>query len=1143
MASEIGGWLLSLDMGKYVDAFDDNEITMEDLPELTDADLKELGVAAMGHRKAIMRNAAKAVAAAVVAATADTAPTQATDRSLTEAENIPAPSEAAAVPAAPAQSNSAERRQLTVMFADLVGSTELAGRLDPEDMREAITLYQQSVAREVTKIEGNVAKYMGDGVLCYFGWPQAHEDDPERAARAALGIIDALRHATAPNGEKLEARIGIATGLVVVGDLVGEGSSQEDAVIGETPNLAARLQGEAEPGQVVVSDTTRQLLSQSLEVEHLGQKTLKGISRPVDAYAVLGEHEKSGVLHGAHLASATHLVGRDTEIALLMDRWGHCIDSEGQVFVLSGEAGIGKSQVSSGLISNLSDQPHQILHFQCSPYYASTTFYPVIGYLERAAQFSRNDPADVLLDKLESLLAPIFAGDVSITALFAAMLSLPLERYPAIKLEPLKQREETIAAFVELVSRQAKQTPLLFLFEDAHWCDATSLELLTQLVQRVDELPVLVLVTHRPEFQSPWPNSGHVTQYNLNRLPKRHSAAIIDGVTGGKKLPDQIVEQILSKTDGIPLFVEELTRTVLDAGFLIEQDNSYVLDGPLPPFAIPSSLQDSLMARLDRLSPLKDVAQTGACIGREFTFELLASVSPQADADLRQALDQLVFNELIVVRGTPPEATYTFKHALVQDAAYSSLLKGRRQQLHAAIAKALQEKFPVQVEQQPELAAQHLAAAGLAEQAAPHWLAAGLLAISKSANEEAVNDLSRGLECLASLPESAERDEQELLMRAMLGVAQFTARGYGAPELGDNYSNALNLARRVGETPYKSPAMFGVWAYHTMTVDHAGATQVAAEALQQAEDSGLPHEMTAALAAAATSSIFKGEAKLGVKYSEASWANYDKATHGDLVALYGQDVGLWCADFGSWAVWLDGRSEESDRRYGEANRLAEELGHPLSLASGLVHASLLYSMAGNVERTMDYADKTIAVCEEVGIPARLVEAFVMKGWALAENGDIDEGIELTQSGMDGWRGAGAEIARPWWLALQSQQYSRKGDHKTALSCLDDALATVAKSGENIWLPELHRLRGEQLLSQDAGQVDAAAAQFQTAMEIANRQVSKFWELRAATSLGRLMNDAGEVEQATALIKPLHDWFNQSGEGSGTYDLQNAQQFL
>ena len=1130
MASEIGQWLSTCGMQQYIDAFEENDITLLDLPDLSDADLKDLGVASMGHRKAILRSAK---------AHQNTQ----TDVASTVTKEISPSSEPVVSPVSsdPAyQSGAAERRQLTVMFADLVGSTEMAGKLDPEDMRDAITLYQECVTRHVNGIEGNVAKYMGDGVLCYFGWPQAHEDDPERAARAALNIIADLESAFASNGERLEARIGIATGLVVVGDLIGEGASQEEAVIGETPNLAARLQGVAEPGQVVVSDTTRHLLSHSLEVEHLGQKDLKGISRPVDAYAILGEHEAS-IIAGANLsASSTPLIGRETEISLLMDRWSNAVEGEGQVFVLSGEPGIGKSQISATLVNNLEGQPHKILQFQCSPYYANTTFYPVIGYLERSANFSRKDSETVKLDKLEALIRTVFEDTTPFDALFAAMLSLPLDRYPAIGLEPLKQREKTIDAFVDFVAGQSRQTPLLFLFEDAHSCDASTLDVLTALVQRVAELPIFQLITHRPAFEPPWQSFGHVTQYNLNRLAKRHSVSIIEGITGGKQLPSQIVDQILEKTDGIPLFVEELTRTVLDAGFLVEKEDAYILEGPLPPFAIPSSLQDSLMAKLDRLSPLKEVAQIGASIGREFTFELLACVSPQTDRDLQKSLQELTLNEIILARGTPPDATYTFKHALVQDAAYSSLLKSRRQQLHAKIANALTEEFAAQVELQPELAALHFSAAGLVAEAVPHWLSAGLIAISKSANEEAINHFTNGLDCLSATSESAARDEQELLLRAMLGVAQFTARGYASPELGENYENALSLAGRIGDTPYKSPALFGVWAYHLMRVNHAKATEVYSEAIEQARKTGVPHEMTAALAAATTSSIFKGQAQLGIDYSEASWSAYDKATHGDLVALYGQDVGLWCADFGSWAVWLDGRSDEADRRYGEANRLAEELGHPLSLASGLVHASLLYSMAGDVDRTLEYADKTIVVCEDVGIPARLVEALIMKGWALSQNGHIEDGIALTQQGMDGWRGAGAEIARPWWLALQSQQFSIKGDYESAQGCLDEALSTVERSGENLWLPELHRLKGQLLLDIDATQTSEAEAHFQLAMSTANQQVSKFWELRAATSLGALMNERGNREQALTMIQPLYDGFT---EGAETLDLRNARQVL
>lgn len=1125
MATKITNWLSSLELDQYATSFEENDITTEDLTDLTDGDLKELGVASMGHRKKILRMALQQNASEPPIEVENPEPTQ------TETQNPDTKTSG---------SGSAERRQLTVMFADLVGSTEMAGRMDPEDMREAITLYQECVTRHVLEIEGYVAKYMGDGVLCYFGWPQAHEDDAERAARAALSIIEDLATHSAPNGENLAARIGIATGLVVVGDIVGQGAAQEEAVVGETPNLAARLQGMAEPGQIVVSDTTQNLLSRALDVQHLGKHELKGISRAVDAYSIVGEHHSADVATAGNGADASRLIGRATEISLLMDRWTQSTEGEGQVFLLCGEPGIGKSQIVASLLSNLAEQQHKILQFQCSPYYASSAFYPVIGYLERSAGFARDDDAARKLDKLETLLKTVFDDPVPVAALFASMLSLPTDRYPAIGLEPVKQREQSIVAFADFVTMQARETPLLFLFEDAHWCDATSLEILSVLIQRVENSRILQLITYRPEFEPPWQNIGHITHYNLNRLAKRHSRSIIEALAGGKSLPEQIVSQILEKTDGIPLFVEELTRTVLESDFLIENDDAYLLEGPLPPFAVPSSLQDSLMARLDRLSPLKDVAQTSACIGREFSLELLAYVSPQSKTELQEALKELVFNELIVARSTSTDPSYTFKHALVQDAAYSSLLKSRRQQLHANIANALQENFASQMELQPELMAQHLTAAGMMADAVPHWLSAGLIAISKSANEEAITHLTNGLNCLKVTEENSERDKQELLLRAMLGVAQFTARGYGSVELGENYENALTLALRVGDTPYKSPAMFGVWAYHLMRVNHAKASEVFTEAIEQARETGIPHEMTAALAAATTSSIFQGDAQACINYSESSWKLYDTSTHSDLVALFGQDVGLWCADFGSWGVWLDGRSEEADRRYGEANRLARELGHPLSLASGLVHASLLYSMAGDVERTLEYADETIGVCEEVGIPARLVEAYVMKGWALTKNGDVDEGIALTQRGMDGWRGAGAEIARPWWLALQAEQYRIKGDLGAAVAVVDEALSIIEVSGENLWLPELMRLRANFLLDVDANQTNEAKALLVRAVSTAERQTSKFWELRAATSLCGLMVDAKEGEKARQMLKPLLDGFS---EGHETFDLRNARQML
>ncbi|GAB5439481.1 adenylate/guanylate cyclase domain-containing protein [Falsiruegeria mediterranea] len=1135
MATEIRIWLESMNLGQYADAFEENYVELADLPELSEDDLKELGMAAMGHRKGLIR--AVAADRTDVASTSDQVP-EAVQTQSAQSLGSRAPEPAKSQPGN--QSHSAERRQLTVMFADLVGSTDLASRLDPEDVRDAITLYQKAITDVTNKFGGHVAKYMGDGVLCYFGWPRANEDDAERAARAGLEMVTALAPLTAPNGEPLVARIGIATGLVVVGDLVGEGGAQEEAVVGETPNLAARLQGIAAPGQVVISGTTQKLLSNSLDVEHIGSHDLKGISDPVDVYAVHGEHSAGADSSLKDTGPTNRMIGRDNEVSLLMDRWTRAVDGEGQVFLLSGEPGIGKSQIGAGLQQELAKQGADTLTLQCSPYYSSSPFYPVIGCFERIAGFDRDDSAEKKLDKLEALLLPVLGDDARAVTLLAAMLTLPLDRFPPLGLEPLRQKELTIAAIVDFFAATSTSSASLVRFEDAHWCDATTLEMLTALVQRAETIPVLMLITYRPEFQPPWLSYGNVTVFTLNRLGRRDSLSIIAEVTGSRSLPDEIVAQILAKTDGIPLFVEELTKTILEAGFLTETEHAFVLEGPLPPLAIPSTLQDSLMARLDRLSPVKEVAQIGACIGREFPYDLLASVSPLRASELRESLVQLAESELIFARGTPPEATYTFKHALVQDAAYSSVLRSRRQQLHAKIAQVLERDFAALLETEPELAAQHYTKAGLMADAVPFWLAAGRVAIGKFANEEALNHLNAGLECLLIQSQDGPRDEQELVLRATLGVAQFTARGYGAPELGENYENALSIARRIHGTPFRSPALFGVWAYHLMRVDHSRAAGVYSESLQLAQNSGVAHEMNAALAAATTSSVFMGQPQKSLDYADASWTAYDVKSHGELVALYGQDTGLWCADFGSWAAWLLGYADVADRRYAKANQTAKELGHPLSLASGLVHASLLYSMAGDVKRTLDYADQTIEVCEEVGIPARLVEAYIMKGWALSEMGQIDEGIALTSQGMAGWRGAGAEIARPWWLALQAQQYRRKGDNNAAIASLDEGLETVKRTGENVWASELNRLRGQILLEIDPTDTTMAETHFQTAMEIAQRQPAKYWELRAANSLGHLWADRGENQRSLETVRPIYDWFT---EGADSVDLRNARDLI
>jgi class 3 adenylate cyclase len=720
---DIAEWLRGLGLERYTQAFQDAEVTTEVLAELTEADLRELGLP-LGPRKIVL----KAIEALADPPTTDLLPEEAREEvgSKTVASSV-----------------EAGRRQLTVMFVDLVGSTALSSRLDPEEMGELIRNYQNTVAGEITRFEGHIAKFLGDGVLAYFGWPRAHEDEAERAARAGLSLTAAVAALAAPGGGALAARVGIATGLVVVGHLVGEEEARERAVVGETPNLAARLQGVAEPGRVVVAEATRRLLGDLFAYRDLGALRLKGFAEPVRVWSILGEGAAESRFDARH-ASTTALVGRDQELALLLDRWERAKDSEGQVVLLAGEPGIGKSRLVHALRERLGSEPRTPLRHYCSPYHTNSAFYPVIGLLERAAGLQRGEPSERQLDKLETMLALAVENVQESAPLLADLLAIPTgERYRPLALSPQHKKERIFQALLDQVAGLASRQPVLALYEDVHWIDPTTLELLGRVVDRVQRLPVLAVITFRPEFAPPWTGHGHVTTLSLSRLGRRQGAAVVERVTGGKRLPDEVLEQILAKTDGVPLFVEELTKTVLESGLLEDTGECYELTGPLPPLAIPATLQDSLMARLDRLAPVKELAQMAACIGREFSHELLAAVASLGENALGDALAQLLAAELIFRRGAPPKVGYSFKHALVQDVAHESLLKSRRQQIHARIAAVLEEGFPTVAETEPETLAQHLTEAGLADRAVGYWLRAGRNAAERSANLEAISHLER----------------------------------------------------------------------------------------------------------------------------------------------------------------------------------------------------------------------------------------------------------------------------------------------------------------------------------------------------------------------------------------------------------------
>ena len=776
---DIGGWLRSLGLEKYEAAFRENEIDETVLPTVTAEDLKDLGVDIVGHRRKLLN--------AIAALQTDAAAKQRVTESPSKIETL--------------SQDAAERRQVTVMFSDLVGSTALSARMDPEDLREVISAYQKCVAETVRRFDGFVAKYLGDGVLVYFGYPQAHEDDAERAVRAGLELIEAV--GALKLSVRLQTRVGIATGLVVVGDLIGTGSAQEQAVVGETPNLAARLQGIAEPNTVVIAEDTRRLLGNLFELEDLGRRDLKGVAGPVRAWAPLRPASVESRFEAFHRSGLTDLVGREEELELLLRRWSKTKNAEGHVVLLSGEAGIGKSRLTAALMERLEGEPHTRLRYFCSPQRTDSALYPIIGQMERAAGFAHGDTAQVKLDKLDALFARTSTSSQD-AALFVEMLSMPDDgRYPALNMDPQQRRQKTLEALTAQVEAWSRQSPLLMIFEDAHWTDPTSLETFGRVVDRVRSLPVLLIVTFRPEFEPPWIGRPYVTALTINRLAQRDIEAIIDRVVGNKFIPARVRRDIIERTDGIPLFVEEMTKAMLEAE---SEGDARKTGDAVPPraLAVPASLQASLMARLDRLGPAKEVAQIGAAIGREFSHALLAAVTHKAEVELLSALDRLMAAGLLFRQGAPPHATYLFKHALVRDAAYGTLLRDPRHALHASIAETLKNQAAEIAQSQPELLAHHFTQAGMTEAAIEWWGTAGRRSLARSALLEGLKHLQRALDQVATLPATlALRREEIKLELAFANALALTGDFVDGKE---HYDRALAIYDPAQHRPLTTPS-------------------------------------------------------------------------------------------------------------------------------------------------------------------------------------------------------------------------------------------------------------------------------------------------------------------------------------------------
>jgi class 3 adenylate cyclase/tetratricopeptide (TPR) repeat protein len=1110
---DLEGWLRSLDLEQYEAAFRENDIDISVVSQLSDQDLKELGVS-LGHRRKMLAAIAEL------------------SRAPGTIEKTPAPSEEPA--------KDAERRQLTVMFCDLVGSTALSGKLDPEDMREIVGAYHHCSANLITKAGGFVAKYMGDGVLAYFGYPQAHEHDAERAVRAGLALVEDVPKVTTAARVPLQVRVGIATGLVVVGDLIGSGEAQERGIVGETPNVAARLQALADPNAVVIADSTRRLLGNLFEFRDLGPSDLKGIAGLAQAWSVLRASSVESRFDALHTTGLTALVGRDEESELLLRRWSRAKAGQGQVVLLSGEGGIGKSRLTAELLERLAPEPYMRLRYFCSPQHTDSAFHPFIGQLERAAGLTHEDKPQEKLNKLDAVLAQTTTSPED-AALFAGMLSLANDgRYPALALTPEQRRRRTLEALTSQLAGSARQRPVLMIFEDVHWIDPTSLEVLGRTVDRIKALPALLIVTFRPEFDAPWAGQSHVTSLTLNRLGEREAAAIIALLVGNKELPADVMAEIVERTDGIPLFVEEMTKAVLEA----ESEGGarrMVAAVPSPVIAVPASLHASLMARLDRLGPAKEVAQIGSVIGREFSHALLASVARKPDEELRSAFDRLLQAGLLSRQGVPPQASYLFKHALVQDAAYSTLLRGARQNLHARVADALLTISDL-ASVAPEIIARHMQNAERPADAIVYWRKAGEQSVRRANNREAVVHFRRALSLLEAQSQTSKRWRTELSILSQLAPALMSFHGWAAVEVGEVVERALEVGRRLESSEELAPSIANLWLFHYASGRLDAAEKVSDDLFRIARELNSPDVLLQAHHTAWPVRCWGRGAALAeaVEHIDAGLALYDEERHAHHRFLYlGHDPAVCGLAIGAQVYWTLGYPMRASGMAEQALALARRLKHEPSLVHGLwfiVEWQLIcHDVAGVIANTVEL----LQLAEQYGLPLPRAIGLVYRGWALASSGLAAEGVGLAEHGVAFLERSGARLFLPRTYAAIAEAYFALGRYADALDRLDDALRIASEIRDSFYPPRLFLIRAKlmQALSQSD---DVIEQDLRHSLELARAQGAKAFELRAAIGLAGLWQRQGKSDKGREFLTPICDWFT---EGLDMPDFREAKALL
>jgi predicted ATPase len=959
-----------------------------------------------------------------------------------------------------------------------------------------------------------------------------------------LGILAALgdlnKGLQKAKGIQLAIRVGIHTGLVVVGEMGGTGR-QEQLALGETPNIAARIQGLATPNTLVISDATSRLVQGYFTCEALGEQTLRGVGEPITLYRVFSESGAQGRLDIVSARGLTPLVGREQELGLLRERWEQVKAGQGHVVLLTGDAGIGKSRLVQVLKEHVANEPHVRWECRSLEYYQNTALFPLVDLFQRLLQFHAEDTPDEKLRKLEQVLSQSRLPLEETVPLFASVLSLSLseERYTPLALSPQRQRQKTLETIVAILLELAERQPVLFIIEDLHWTDPTTLELLGLLLDQIPTASVLVLLTCRPTFQPSWSHRSYLTEITVNRLSHSQVEQIVTCVTDGKTLPTEVSQQIIAKTDGVPLFVEEMTKAILESGSLKAVDAHYELTGSLSTFTIPATLQDSLMARLDRLMTGKVIAQLGATIGRQFSYALLQAVAQLNDRTLHEELQRLVEAELLYQRGVPPQATYTFKHALIQDAAYESLLKSTRQHYHQRIAQVLEEQLPETTVPQPELVAHHLTEAGLTAHAVTYWYTAGQRAVERSAHAEAVAHLTQGLALLQTLPETPERTQREVDMLIALG-ASLLAKGYAAPEVEQTYSRAHHLCRHLDNPHQLFPILRGLWIYHHARTEYQTAHALGEQLLTLAQHAQDATMLVAAHRAVGTTLFCLGRVTSAHPHFRQGVALYDPQQHRASTFLYGEHTGLLCHIYAAWTLWDLGYPDQALVRSHEAVLLAQQIAHSYSLAHALIGAAMSHQLCREERCTQERAEAALSLAMEQGFPHWKERGVVLRGWSLAHQGEAKKGIEQLTQGLRAFRATGAESNRSYFLALLAEAHETLGEPEAGLAVLTEALTFAETTGERWYEAELYRLKGALLLQQSSDNQAEAENCFHHALDIACHQQAKSFELRAATSLARLWQQQGKRQEAHDLLAPVYHWFT---EGFDTADLQDAKALL